>query len=240
MSWQVSIAAKLGSLNLEVDIHTDSATSVIIGPNGSGKTTLLRIIAGAYSPDQGRISVGGRILFDDKQLVDLPPEEREVGYVPQGYGLFPHLSVAANVAYGLRKTAAESRKRTVLEFLEEMECADLADRMPSSLSGGEQQRVALARALILFPKLVLLDEPLGALDASARRRMRGFLASHLRKRATPTIVVTHDVRDIVALDAHVLVLENGVVVQSGTPLQLKENPATDFVAEFFDHDLAKA
>ena len=211
---------------------------VVIGPNGSGKTTLLRVIVGIYRPRSGRIVVGERLLFDADTDTCLAPEERRVGYVPQGYGLFPHLTVLDNVAFGLaagpeRKPRAD-RRQTAAELLAEVGCAELAARYPATLSGGEKQRVALARALLPAPEMLLLDEPLAAMDVAARRGLRGYLARHLSRRTRPAIVVTHDPRDVHALGSPVVyALEQGRVVQSGPPEHLAAHPATDFIAEFF-------
>ena len=237
MSWLVRVCATLGPLELDVDLCGDARPVALVGPNGAGKTTLLRLIAGAYRPQAGRIEVGGRVLFDAAAAVDLPPERRAVGYVPQGYGLFPHLGVADNVAFGLRARGHSGGRRAARlaaeQMLDELGCASLAGRRPTELSGGEQQRVALARALVVDPAILLLDEPLAALDASARRQLRRFLADHLRRRARPSIVVTHDARDVLALEAEACVLDAGRVVQRGTADQLRRAPANDFVAELF-------
>ena len=240
MSWSVNIRMQLGALELDVSLAGDETPLAIIGPNGSGKTTLLRTIAGAYRAEAGSIRLGEEIAFDTEQGIDRPPEQRKVGYVPQGYGLFPHLSVLDNVAFGLMARRAEVEReqahRAARVLLEQMGSEHLAERRPKMLSGGEQQRVALARALMTEPAMLLLDEPLSALDASARRSVRAYLAAHLEKRAAPTIVVTHDVRDVVALGASVVVLEAGKIVQKGQPQELAAEPATEFVAEFFATD----
>lgn len=238
MTWQVSVRLRLGELDLDVDIAGADAPVALVGPNGSGKTTLLRTIAGAYRPDSGSIRLGDRTVLDVQGGVDVPPEDRLVGYVPQGYGLFPHLSVVDNVAFGWisrrpRRTRAE-RRDSAYRILERMSCAHLAGRTPPTLSGGEQQRVALARALTVDPRILLLDEPLAALDATARRSVRAYLIDHLAERGGPAIVVSHDARDVRALGAHVHVIERGRIVQSGTVQELVARPATEFVAAFFE------
>ena len=238
MRWRADLRVQAGSFFLEAALEGGPAPVAVVGPNGSGKTTLLRAVAGACPASEGRIEVDGRLLADSETGVRLPPEQRRVGYVPQGCGLFPHLTVAANVAFGLagragRRGSAE-RRRAVAAILDEMGCADLADRTPRTLSGGEQQRVALARAFATDPSLLLLDEPLAALDAAARRDMRAFVRRHLRRRAQPAILATHDARDVHALDAaSVYVLDRGRVLQAGPPAAVAAQPANDFVAEFF-------
>jgi ABC-type sulfate/molybdate transport systems ATPase subunit len=213
-----------------------NAPLCLIGPNGSGKTSILKLIAGALRPDRGRIRLGQTELFDCASGVDVPSERRRVGYVPQGYGLFPHLSALDNVAFGL-STSAHGKRRSdaraeAERLLEQLDCTALASRLPIALSGGERQRIALARALLVEPELLLLDEPLSALDVGARRSVRSFLAARLRSLHKPALVVTHDPRDVKELDAEVCVVERGRVVQRGSLDALRADPKSDFVAEF--------
>lgn len=238
MRWSVRVEARAGDFRLDASIEGDAAPVVLIGPNGSGKTTLLRVIVGAHRPRRGRLLLGDRVLFDSAAGTCLAPEERGVGYVPQGFGLFPHLTTLDNVAFGLaagpgRKSRSERRK-IAAAILADIECAHLARRYPAALSGGERQRVALARALLPAPEMLLLDEPLAAMDVAARRGLRAYLAGHLAGRAKPALVVTHDVRDVHALGSPTVhALEGGRVVQSGSPERMAAEPATEFVAEFF-------
>ncbi len=239
MHWNVHVQASAGAFTLDARLEGEAAPVVVIGPNGSGKTTLLRIIAGTCRPLSGRIRLGKRVLLDSEAGVSVPPEERRVGYVPQGYGLFPHLTVLDNVAFGLaagpRRRPGPERRRIAAELLADVECAHLAPRYPATLSGGEKQRVALARALLPVPELLLLDEPLAALDVAARRGLRAYLARHLTKRTRPAVVVTHDARDVHALGSPVVyALEEGRVVQSGSAEHLANCPGTAFIAEFFE------
>ena len=236
MSWQVTVRMRLGSLDLDVDISGDDTPVALIGPNGSGKTTLLRTIAGAHRPDAGFIRIGDDRVFDAGAGLDLPPERRGVGYVPQGYGLFPHLSALDNVAFSwiARGLEREERRHAALRLMERMGCAHLAARSPRRLSGGEQQRVALARALTANPRMLLLDKPLAALDAPSRRDIRGYLAEHLTERRGPALVVSHEARDVQALGASIYVIDSGRVVQTGTAASLASAPVNDFVAAFFE------
>jgi len=238
VSWSIAITMRVGALRLDVDLSGDEAPVALIGPNGSGKTTLLRTIAGAHRPDTGVIRLDGRAVFDSKSGLDLPPEERGTGYVPQGYGLFPHLNVLDNVAFGADTTGGAhgmAQRRGLAEaVLDQLGCLHLSDRSPRALSGGEQQRVALARALLREPKILLLDEPLGALDALARKSIRTFLAHHLARHSRAALVVSHEARDVRELGATVHVLEDGRIVQSGTADELAAAPATPFVEAFFD------
>lgn len=228
MSWRARIVSDVPSL--DVELSGGAGPLALVGPNGSGKTTLLRTLAGARRPRAGRVEVDGIPLFGPD--VDVPIEARRMGYVPQGYGLFPHLRVVDNVAFGLRDGPRVARQAAATRMLAALDCAHLARRWPRRLSGGEQQRVALARALVIEPRMLLLDEPLAALDATTRRAVRAFLAEHLRALGRPSIVVTHDARDVAALDAPVCVLEGGRIVQRGSLDALRRDPATDFVAEF--------
>lgn len=236
MSWRVEIEATAGALHLDVVLSGARGPLALVGPNGSGKSTLLRAIVGAHRPTRGSIELDGTLLFSAAAGIDVPSEERSVGYVPQGYGLFPHLRVVDNVAFGFstgrRRRRRRQRHRVALHMLRRLGCDHLADRLPAHLSGGEQQRVALARALVTEPHLLLLDEPLAALDAATRRSVRSFLATHLRTLQRPSILVTHDVRDVLALDAEICVIEAGRIVQRGDVHALQRAPATDFVAEF--------
>jgi molybdate transport system ATP-binding protein len=236
VSWRASVTVGVGRLTLEVDLEGDGSPVALIGPNGSGKTTLLRTIAGAHTPISGLIRLGDRTLYDSAGGIDLPPEQRRVGYVPQGYGLFPHLRVVDNVAFGWTSGTERGRdagRAAAASLLKRLGCTHLAHRWPGSLSGGEQQRVALARALMIEPRILLLDEPLAAMDATARRSLRSYLAAHLAKNSAPALVVTQDARDVVALGATVFVLESGQIVQRGSAADLAASPATEFVAEFF-------
>ena len=235
MSFSLRVEAQVGGLDLSVTVEGGSKPVAIIGPNGAGKSTLLRIIAGALNPASGRMVIGEAVIFDTEQGLSLPPEQRHVGFVPQGMGLFPHLPVIDNVAFGLttRGIDRSSRHRTASLMLRELGVEHLASRGVSGLSDGESQRVALARALVVNPELMLLDEPMAALDVTTRRETRSFLAQHLLSMERKTIIVTHDARDVVALDADVVVLEEGRVVQRGDVASLRETPVTDFVAEFF-------
>ena len=220
MSWSIDLRGRVGELALELTFECGAAPTAIIGPNGAGKTTLLRAIAGAPVDITGTIALSGRAL------TQLPPESRRIGYVPQGHGLFPHLSVVDNVAFGCDRERA-------LATLDRLDAKHLADRRPRTLSGGERQRIALARALAHDPAGLLLDEPLASLDIGKRRQVRTFLAESLREAARPTLVVTHDARDVIAIASHVVVIEHGRVTQTGTPKDVAAAPASEFVAEFF-------
>jgi molybdate transport system ATP-binding protein len=221
---ELDIAAVLRSFELAVRLSVGSETMALVGPSGAGKTTVLRAIAGLRRPDRGRIALGERIWFDAEAKVDLPPERRSVGLVFQEYALFPHMTVRANVGFG-----GEAR---VDDLLERLRIAHLAGERPGSLSGGERQRVAVARALARDPDVLLLDEPLAALDAHTRAAVRAELQDVLAELALPTLVVTHDFRDAAALAGRIGVIVDGRLRQEGTAAQLVAHPADAFVAAF--------
>ena len=201
----------------------------LVGPSGCGKTTTLRLIAGFEAP------TGGTIRFRGVDLAGVPPEDREVGVVFQNYALFPHMSVGENVAYGLKFTeppGGGSRGERVAELLELVDLAGMQDREPDSLSGGQQQRVALARALAPGPDVLLLDEPMSALDAQLRERLRVQLRAIQDELGITTVYVTHDQEEALAISDRVAVMRDGRVEQVGRPREIYRRPASRFVAEF--------
>ncbi len=213
---------------------SDHSVMVLVGESGSGKTTLLRLLAGLMSPDRGRIEVDGAVWFDGGGARALPASERAVGYVAQDYSLFPHLSAAENVAFGLRAQGIQRREiaARVDAALERLGIRALARRRPHELSGGQQQRVAIARAIVLEPRLLLLDEPLSALDAQSRRAIRGELRRLLGEMPCSTIYVTHSPSEALAFGERITVLEGGRISQSGSREQLMRHPRSRYVAEF--------
>jgi ABC-type sulfate/molybdate transport systems ATPase subunit len=229
------LRGKIGELELDVTLELERSPLVLIGPNGAGKTSLLRALAGARLPLEGHVRLGERTLFDSARGIDLAPEDRQIGYVPQGFGLFPHLTVLDNVAFACRRSAANATqaRENAARVLARFDALAWAQRRPSELSGGQAQRVALARALAGKPELLLLDEPLSALDARARRELREHLSSYLRTQGPPAVLVSHDARDVWALGGTVVVLDAGRVVQSGSAAELQRAPGSEFVAEFF-------
>jgi spermidine/putrescine transport system ATP-binding protein len=200
----------------------------LLGPSGCGKTTTLRLIAGFERP------TGGDVCLDGVSLAAVPPDRRNVNTVFQSYALFPHLNVLDNVAFGMRyqKVKRAERDRRAMEALELVELGDYAKRRPHQLSGGQQQRVALARALVLRPAVLLLDEPLGALDAKIRRQLRVELKALQEEVGTTFIFVTHDQEEALSMSDRIAVMHEGRVDQVGTPREIYEGPATLFVADF--------
>jgi len=214
-----------------IDLHVPAGSlTAILGPSGCGKTTLLRLIAGFDRPDAGTIQLGDRLLYQDGR--SLPPERREIGYVVQEGALFPHLTVAANITFGLR-TGGEQAKRRVAELLAMVGLEDhTARRYPHQLSGGQQQRVALARALAPAPKVILLDEPFASLDAGLRDSTRRAVADLLAATGTTTILVTHDQAEALSLADQVAIMRQGRLMQVATPAELYHAPADVETASF--------
>ncbi len=202
---------------LDVSFAAESSRVVLFGPSGSGKTLTIKTIAGLLRPDVGRIIMGGRVLFDARKGIDVSARHRNIGYVPQDYALFPHLSVSDNIRFGLRKhwhgRLARNDQLLVEEFLEIFDLHQLKDSFPRDISGGQRQRVALARALIRTPHLLLLDEPFGALDTQLRARMRHELLKIQTKFQTPVILITHDPEDVAAFAQTVVAYEDGKASQ---------------------------
>jgi molybdate transport system ATP-binding protein len=221
---ELDIALPLRAFRLELALAVGRETFALVGPSGAGKTTVLRAIAGLTRPSRGRIHLEGRALFDDAVGIDRPPEERRVGFVFQEYALFPHMTVEQNVAYPGRNGIGD--------MLERLRIAHLAKARPAELSGGERQRVALARALARRPDVLLLDEPLSALDTHTRFAVRSELKQLLDQLDLPVLLVTHDFQDAAALAGRIGVLVDGRIVQIGTPSQLIAAPANAFVASF--------
>jgi molybdate transport system ATP-binding protein len=231
---QVDVRTRLGTLELDVALDVPPGRIVaLLGPNGAGKTTLLRILAGLLRPDEGRVILDGRVLDDIATGEHVPAEDRPVGVVFQNYLLFPHLSALENVAFGLRSRRVpkpEARARAA-DWLGRVGLAEFTGNKPKQLSGGQAQRVALARALATEPRLLLLDEPLAALDASTRLETRRELRRQLEGYDGVRLLVTHDPIEAIALAERLIVLEAGRVSQTGTPQEISERPRSRYVAD---------
>ncbi len=226
----VSIVKRLPGFALDVAWSAGGGVAVLFGPSGAGKTLTLQCLAGLVRPDAGRIVVGGRVFFDAEAGIDLAPQRRRLGYVFQGGALFPHLSVVDNVAFGLRDRPGGERRRRAAAVLERLGLAGLEARRPGELSGGQRQRVALGRALAIEPAVVLLDEPLSALDAPLRRALREDLRVILREWGIPVVLVTHDFAEAYRLGDRIVVYAQGRVVQAAAREELLWQPASEAVA----------
>jgi sulfate transport system ATP-binding protein len=202
--------------------------TTLLGPSGSGKSTLLRLVAGLEVPD------AGRVLVEERDVTRVSPRERNIGFVFQSYALFRHMTVFDNVAFGMRirRRPSADVKARVEELLSLVQLPGYGGRFPSELSGGQRQRVALARALATDPRVLLLDEPFGALDARVRIELREWLVGFQKQTKVTTLLVTHDQEEAFELSQHVVLLHDGRIVQAGAPHELYDNPATPFVASF--------
>ena len=208
-------------------------TTVLLGESGAGKSTVLRLLAGLQMPYKGHIMLNGMTYFDSIQHIAIPPQRRPFGYVFQDYVLFPHLTVYENVAFGLQAQHLPRQiiHQRVTEVMERINLSDYEQRLPSQISGGQQQRVAIARALALRPQLLLLDEPLAALDVQTRREVRQELRHILRDSGITTLMVTHQYLDAVLFGAQILVLDQGKLIQQGEQHELHEHPRSPYIAE---------
>jgi putative spermidine/putrescine transport system ATP-binding protein/putrescine transport system ATP-binding protein len=225
------VSKRYGSAPAVIDVSFSVQSGQILallGPSGCGKTTTLRMIAGFVEPDEGSIAIGGR------DMGDVRPHERNVGLVFQDYALFPHLTVEQNVAYGLRQRgdAKEAVSRRVSEMLSLVHLDGFGDRRPAGLSGGQQQRVALARAMAITPEVMLLDEPLSALDAKLRQELRFELKQILQAAHCTTLIVTHDQEEAMSLADEIIVMDHGRILQQGNAAAIYHSPRTRAVAEF--------
>ncbi|MEY3494521.1 MAG: hypothetical protein RL413_1939 [Actinomycetota bacterium] len=234
MSLDARVVVERDRFTLDAAVSVGNGeTLAVLGPNGAGKTTLLRALAGLVPITKGAISLDGTVLDDPARDVFVAPERRPVGFVFQDYLLFPNMSVIENVAFGVRArgTERDAARTRATELLEWVGLSEHAEKKPAAISGGQAQRVALARAMAVSPRLLLLDEPLAALDVTTRRSVRADLSRLLNGVDSARILVTHDPRDARVLADRMVIVENGRVVQSGTFDTIAANPATPYVHE---------
>ena len=216
---------------LEVELLVAAGFTILFGASGAGKTTLLDCVAGLQTPDGGTIAIGETILFDSQSRVNLPPSRRSVAYLLQSLALFPHMTVEQNVQYGLASLNKADRDTRSGEVLESFRISSLVQRRPSEISAGERQRVALARALVTRPRVLLLDEPLTALDAVTKGRILDDLRAWNRRHRIPVLYVTHDREEVFALGESAIVLEEGRIVARGSPHEVLQRPQSESVAQ---------
>jgi molybdate transport system ATP-binding protein len=228
---QKKVRGEAGDFDLDVAFTLQSGITILFGASGAGKTTLLDCMAGLRSPDGGRMTLGERVIFDSDRRINVPPQSRQIGYVFQDLALFPHLSVEANVAYGLSGTSTHERERRVRRALQALELEPLRKRRPGGISGGERQRVALARALVTQPSLLLLDEPLSALDVPVKMKIADDLRRSVQNLSVPVLYVTHNRDEVFMLGEKLLVLERGRIIADGTPHQVLSAPRGETVAQ---------
>ena len=230
-SASVAVRKRLSpQFTLDAAFTAEPGFTVLFGASGSGKTTVLRTIAGLARPDAGRIVVGDRTFFDDQGGVDLPVQDRRIGYVFQQLALFPHLTVRGNIGYGLHQLADAERRERVESIARSFRIGHALDRKPDRISGGERQRTALARALVTEPRILLLDEPLSALDHATQSRIIEDLRRWNDRRRIPVVYVTHGHRELYALADRVIVLDDGRVTHSGTPHDVLDRPGQRVLA----------
>ncbi len=242
MSLDAAVRLSLGTLELDMELAIDEGEIVaLLGPNGAGKTTLLRAVAGLVPFGAGHVRLDGKVLEDVANGEYVPTERRPIGVVFQDYLLFPHLSALDNVAFGLRSRGMGRRMagEKAVKWLDRVGLGSYADAKPAELSGGQRQRVALARALAPDPHLLLLDEPLAALDATTRAEVRRDLKQHLASFPGLRLVVTHDPLEAAALADRLVVMENGRLVQTGTAAEVTERPRSQYVADLVGVNLLK-
>jgi iron(III) transport system ATP-binding protein len=232
-----NISRTIGALKILLDVSLSVAEGefiTLLGPSGCGKSTTLNALAGLDRPSAGRITVGGRVIYDEDAGIFVEPQFRDLGMMFQSYALWPHMTVQQNLAFTLdirRITGAAAREK-IAQALDLVDMGRYADRYPGELSGGQQQRVALARTLVYGPRLMLLDEPLSNLDAKLRDKARDWLRDLQRRTGVTTIYVTHDQTEALALSDRMVVMEAGRIIQIGTPEEIYMQPATPFVADF--------
>jgi molybdate transport system ATP-binding protein len=229
----LALEKRLDGFTLDAAWEAGDEVIALFGHSGAGKTLTLQCLAGLVRPDAGRIVVNGAVLFDGARGIHVRPQARRLGYVFQGYALFPHLTVEANVGFGLAGRPREARRARTEEVIARLGLRGLERRHPRELSGGQQQRVALGRALAADPALLLLDEPLSALDAPLRRQLRDELAGVIREWRVPTVLVTHDLAEAFQLADRIVVYEEGRVVQAAPKSEILSHPASERVARLF-------
>ncbi len=218
LSFHKKLWSPSGEMRLGIDLDLSPGTFIsLYGESGAGKTSLLRIFAGLLAPEEGRIVVNDVTWLDTSRRISLPPQKRKIGFLFQDYALFPNMTVKENLLFALNR---KQEKKTVDELIEIIELGELQHRMPETISGGQKQRVALARALVQKPKILLLDEPLSALDHAMRKKLQYHVLQVHREYGLTTVLVSHDVSEILRMSDHMLVIENGKIIKQGKPAEV--------------------
>lgn len=235
-SLRAAIKFQVEKFHLDVNLTMDRELVVLFGPSGAGKSLLLRTLAGLLTPSEGRIELGDRVIFDPQRKINIPPQLRQVGYMPQQYALFPHLTVAGNIRYGLFNWQPLERESRLQELLEVMRLDHVVDRFPTEISGGEQQRTALARALAPRPGILLMDEPFAALDEVLREHLRQELLRLQRRYHLPILLVTHNLVEAYTLADRVVIFQDGRITQEGSRDDVFRRPDTPQIAKLMAMD----
>ncbi len=232
MDLALSVHFKKAFADFSMDVSWQAGHEIVVlfGPSGAGKSLTLQIMAGLVTPDEGRIQLGDAVFYDAQTGINLPPQSREIGYLFQHYALFPHMTTRENVLYGHRQPCSGEAAEDFSAMLTRFHLEGLEQRYPSALSGGQRQRVALARALMRKPKVLLLDEPLSAVDLTVRRSIRSELKHLQRALGIPMVIITHDLGEALALADQLVIYHCGCVAQAGTPESIMQNPQNDIIA----------
>ena len=221
---ELSVWRRQGDFTVQLDLTAGQGVTALFGPSGSGKTSVINMVSGLYRPDRGRIVVDGRVLFDSQAGIDLPPEKRRLGYVFQDGRLFPHLSVRANLTFGMDRVPADQRSVSVDDVVDVLGIGHLLDRRPARLSGGEKQRVAIGRALLASPRILLMDEPLAALDTQRKAEVLPFVASLSKRFAIPILYVSHAMDEVLHLADTLVLMDGGQAAAVGVVEDLLARP----------------
>ena len=221
---ELSLTRRQGAFRVAIELSAGQGVTALFGPSGSGKTSVINMVAGLARPDEGRIVVDGKVLFDAKAGIDLPPEARRLGYVFQEARLFPHLSVRANLTFGMNRLAVAERRVKFDDVVEVLGIGHLLDRRPAKLSGGEKQRVAIGRALLASPRILLMDEPLAALDTARKAEILPFIAGLSKRFAIPILYVSHSMDEVLRLADTLVLMDHGRAAAVGGVEELLARP----------------
>lgn len=232
MSLHIDITKSLSSFNLDVSMESKGGIIGFLGASGSGKSMTLKCIAGLEKPSKGKIVINDKVLFDSEEKINVKTRDRKVGFLFQNYALFPHMTIKDNIEIGLDKISKEEKSKLSANYIKKFGLEGLESRYPWQLSGGQQQRVALARAIVTEPKVLLLDEPLSAIDALLRKKLQDQIRSIVKELGITTIFVTHDQDEAMVMSDRVYLFNNGNIEQCGTPVEMYTHPKTHFAARF--------